>query len=43
MEAHARRLLLDVHQLASAYGWSEMEILSLSATRRNAYLEMVRA
>ena len=43
MEAHARRLLLDVHELASTYGWSEMEILSLSATRRNAYLEMVRA
>lgn len=43
MEARARRLLLDVHELASAYGWSEMEILSLSVARRNAYLEMVRA
>jgi len=43
MEARARRLLLDVHELATAYGWSEQEILSLSAARRNAYLEMVRA
>lgn len=43
MESRGRRLLLDVHELATAYGWSEMEILSLSAARRNAYLEMVRA
>ncbi|HEV7239333.1 MAG TPA: phage baseplate protein [Thermoanaerobaculia bacterium] len=38
----ARRLLLEVHELASAYGWSEREILDLSPARRNAYLEMVR-
>jgi hypothetical protein len=37
-----RRLLSEVHTLASAYGWSEPEILSLSETRRAAYLEMVR-
>ncbi len=37
---YARRLLGEVHQLASAYGWSETEILSLSATRRRLYLEM---
>lgn len=43
MESRARRLLLEVHELATAYGWSEAEILSLSAARRNAYLEMVRA
>ena len=43
MESRAKRLLLDVHELATAYGWSEAEILSLSAARRNAYLEMVRA
>jgi hypothetical protein len=43
MDSRARRLLLDVHELASAYGWSEAEILSLSAARRHAYLEMVRA
>lgn len=37
----ARRLLREVHQLASAYGWSEREILALSPARRNAYLEML--
>ena len=37
----ARRLLREVHALASAYGWTESEILSLSTTRRHAYLEMV--
>jgi hypothetical protein len=41
--ARAKRLLLDVHKLASAYGWSEAEILSLSQARREIYLEMVRA
>ena len=39
----ARRLLRDVHTLASAYGWTESEILSLSPTRRRAYLEMANA
>lgn len=38
---HARRILRDVHVLASAYGWSEPEILALSAMRRRFYLEMV--
>jgi hypothetical protein len=38
----ARRLLEDVHQLATAYGWSERDILVLSPARRNAYLEMLR-
>ena len=38
---HARRILRDVHILASAYGWSESEILALSAMRRRFYLEMV--
>ena len=37
----ARRLLGEVHTLAWAYGWSEADILSLSATRRQFYLEMV--
>jgi hypothetical protein len=35
--------MLDVHTLASAYGWSESEILSLNPARREFYLEMVRA
>lgn len=38
---HAKHILRDVHLLASAYGWSEAEILSLSAVRRRLYLEMV--
>jgi hypothetical protein len=37
----ARRLLREIHLLASAYGWRESEILTLSATRRRAYLELV--
>jgi hypothetical protein len=43
LEALARRLALEVHTLATAYGWSEREILSLSEPRRRLYLEMVRA
>lgn len=34
----AKQLLAEVHQLAQAYGWSEMEILALSSTRRQYYL-----
>lgn len=43
LEARARRLLWEVHSLASAYGWSESETLALSAARRAVYLEMVGA
>jgi hypothetical protein len=43
MEGRAKRMLLEVHTLASAYGWSEAEILSLSPARREVYLEMARA
>jgi hypothetical protein len=43
IEARVRRLILAVHTLASAYGWSETEILSLSEHRRALYLDMVRA
>jgi hypothetical protein len=39
----ARRLLAEVHELAHAHGWSEAAILAMSATRRRAYLEMLRA
>jgi hypothetical protein len=42
VEGRAKRLLLDVHLLASAYGWSETEILSMNPMRRSFYLEMVR-
>ncbi|HBY61459.1 MAG TPA: hypothetical protein DEH78_16680 [Solibacterales bacterium] len=41
--ACAKRLLLEVHALASAYGWSEREILSMSSARRRCYLDMVGA
>ncbi len=41
IEARAKRLLFDVHTLASAYGWTQKEILSLSEQRRALYLEMV--
>jgi hypothetical protein len=43
IDAVARRLLAEVHELAAAYGWSEREILSLSQARREIYLGMVRA
>ena len=39
--AWAKRTIWDVHALASAYGWSESEILALSPRRRQMYLEMV--
>jgi hypothetical protein len=40
IEALARRLMLEVHTLARAYGWSEGEILALGAVRRRLYVEM---
>ncbi|MFI9028593.1 hypothetical protein [Streptomyces sp. NPDC053560] len=40
LDAWARDVLLDVHLLASAYGWSEPEILALSPLRRRYYLEL---
>jgi hypothetical protein len=43
LEAYVKRLLADVHRLASAYGWSEAEILSMSSARRELYLDMVTA
>ena len=41
LSARARQLLETVHRLASAYGWREADILSLSPARRAAYLNMV--
>ena len=40
--ARSRRLLWEVHHLASAYGWREADILAMSAQRRWWYLEMVQ-
>lgn len=39
----AKRLVREVHILASAYGWSEAEILNLGPGRRQAYLDLVLA
>jgi hypothetical protein len=41
LHAWALRLLHEIHLLASAYGWRQTDILSMSATRRHAYLEMI--
>ncbi len=43
IHAWAGRTLRDVHALASAYGWREAEILSLTPSRRQAYLEMIQS
>jgi hypothetical protein len=40
---HARRLLYEVDTLARAYHWSEAEVLSMTARRREAYLDLVGA
>lgn len=42
IEARARRLLLDIHTLALAYGWAEADILSLNPRRRASYVEMAQ-
>lgn len=41
LQAWAARLLREIHQLASAYGWSEREILALPSLRRNTYLNLI--
>ncbi|MDN8615100.1 hypothetical protein [Variovorax ginsengisoli] len=41
VEARAPRLLAEVDALASRYGWSEADILSMSRVRRDAYLALV--
>lgn len=43
IEERARKLLTDVHTLASAYGWNEQQVLGLGETRRAAYIDMVLA
>jgi hypothetical protein len=40
INAWAPRVLREVHTLASAYGWSESDILAMSAWRRQWYLRM---
>jgi hypothetical protein len=41
LAAQAKRLLREVHQLASAYGWRESEVLAMSSHRRRTYLEFI--
>ncbi|MET0461934.1 MAG: hypothetical protein ABW007_02225 [Chitinophagaceae bacterium] len=38
----AKSMLLDIATLASAFGWSERDILSMSAHRRQLYLQIIR-
>lgn len=42
LEAAARRLLNEVHELAWAYGWAEGDILAMTDARRRHYLALVR-
>lgn len=43
LSSWAAHLLYDVHRLASAYGWSERDILSMSSRRRRFYLDLIYA
>ena len=43
IDAWARRTLREVHALARAYAWREADVLALSPTRRNRYLELCGA
>jgi hypothetical protein len=42
IDERALRLLDEVHRIASAYHWSERDILGLSPARRRFYLEAMR-
>jgi hypothetical protein len=43
LEAECRSLLVEIHLLASAYGWSEDTILGLPRSRRRHYVSLVTA
>jgi len=43
VQSRAERLLLEIDALARVYGWTETDVLSLSATRRAAYLQLASA
>lgn len=43
LELEARTLLSEIHALASAYGWSERDILALPRERRREYVQLVSA
>jgi hypothetical protein len=39
VDRFARRLLSDIHTLATAYGWRESDVLAISPARRRFYLQ----
>jgi hypothetical protein len=41
LDSWCRRTLVEVHDLARAYGWSERDVLRLSPWRRQCYLGLV--
>lgn len=41
LNAWALRMIGEVHQLASRYGWCEADILAMTPTRRRLYLEQL--
>ncbi len=43
INAWALRTLREIDVLATAYGWTETEILRLSPWRRQAYLEIIQS
>lgn len=43
IQAWSVRMLRDVHELASAYGWREADVLALSSARRQFYLDLIHA
>jgi hypothetical protein len=43
VDQYARRLLHDIHGLASAYGWRESDVLAVSPQRRSFYLQATGA
>jgi uncharacterized protein (UPF0212 family) len=43
IEAASARLFGEVHVLARRYGWSEAEILAMTAQRRQVYLDLIDA
>lgn len=43
LAARQNALVHDVHRLASRYGWTEAEVLAVSATRRRRYLALIEA
>jgi hypothetical protein len=43
INAWAQRILTEIHTLATAYGWREMDILNMSPSRRQVYLSFIGA